>query len=99
MLSDQDKPINTRDKNEKKINIESFTKICLCLERKQDKSQLLGLKFIYTTPKNLLGSVNKAEKAQQNIKIQPSEERRAWWTGRSSRSLQLTAGCSPCSGR
>lgn len=36
MFSDKDKSINTRDKDEKKLNIKSFTKMCLCLERKQD---------------------------------------------------------------
>ena len=38
MINDQDNPINTRYKDEKKLNIESFTKICLCFDRKQDKS-------------------------------------------------------------
>ena len=35
MISDQDNPINTRYKDEKKLKIESFTKIGLCLDKKK----------------------------------------------------------------
>ena len=36
MISDQDNQANTRYQDEKKLKIESFTKIGLCLGRKQD---------------------------------------------------------------
>ena len=38
MISDQDNQANTRYQDEKKLKIESFTKIGLCLDGKQDMS-------------------------------------------------------------